>query len=183
MTVEAVIFGIAILLITIYREALFREKKENNLQIYDLGKWSLLKKKSWLIFLDFPYLKIYKELSTWEKKELEITKILCQKKISRKNIWTEAIPVVAVMMSCSSIFVSIFGVILNGIAEKQVIVETVAESGLDEYIMILFLLSGIAIVLWFISAVEYLFTNRYKALMYICESLLESKGNEFQQIR
>ena len=39
-----------IFLVVIYRSGLSKEFKENNLEFYDLKKWSSLKTASWLIF-------------------------------------------------------------------------------------------------------------------------------------
>lgn len=174
---SVILFGV-ICFVAIYRRGLSKEIKEKNLDFYDLKKWSSLKKASWLIFLDWQYLKIYKDLKTWGKEELRVTKALCQKKISRRNIWSEAIPVVAIIISCGSIFISILGIVFGTLPENQIMQE-VAESGVsfDEYIMIFILITGLAAILWFKSAIEYIVSNKYKSLLYMCESILEAKEN------
>ena len=85
MEIGSVILLGGIFLVVIYRSGLSKEFKENNLEFYDLKKWSSLKTASWLIFLDWKYLKIYKDLKTWGKEELRVTKALCQKENSTKK--------------------------------------------------------------------------------------------------
>lgn len=178
MEIGSVILLVVILIVAIYRSGLSKEIKENNLEFYDLKKWSSLKWKSWLIFLDWEYLKVYKDLKTWGREEIRVTKTLCQKKIPQRNIWGEAIPVVAIIMSCGAVFISILGIVFGILPENQTIQE-VAESGirLYEYTMIFTLIAGLAATLWVISAIEYIVSDRYKLLLYMCESILEDKEN------
>ena len=53
MEIGSVILLGGIFLVVIYRSGLSKEFKENNLEFYDLKKWSSLKTASWLIFLDW----------------------------------------------------------------------------------------------------------------------------------
>ena len=178
MEIGSVIFLVVIWRVAIYRRGLSKEIKENNLEFYDLEKWSYLKRKCWRIFWDWEYLKVYKNLRTWKKEELIVTKALCQKKISQRNIWSEAIPVVAIIISCGSVFISILGIVFNTVPENQIMQE-VAESGIrfDEYAVIFILITVLAAILWLISAIEYIVSNKYKSLLYMCESILEDKEN------
>lgn len=178
MEIGSVILLGGIFLVVIYRSGLSKEFKENNLEFYDLKKWSSLKTASWLIFLDWKYLKIYKDLKTWGKEELRVTKALCQKKIPQRNIWSEAIPVVAIIISCGSVFISILGIVFGTLLENQIMQE-MAESGIrfDEYAVIFILIIGLATILWFISTIQYIVGNKYKSLLYMCESILEAKEN------
>lgn len=128
--------------------------------------------------MDWKYLKIYKDLKTWKKEELIVTKALCQKKISQRNIWSEALPVLAIIISCCSVFISILGIVFGAVPENQFMQE-ISESGniFDEYIMIFVWITVLAAILWFISAIENIISNKYKALLYMCESILEIKKN------
>ena len=152
MEIGSVILLGGIFLVVIYRSGLSKEFKENNLEFYDLKKWSSLKTASWLIFLDWKYLKIYKDLKTWGKEELRVTKALCQKKI--------------------------LGIVFGTLSENQIMQE-MAESGIrfDEYAVIFILIIGLATILWFISTIQYIVGNKYKSLLYMCESILEAKEN------
>ena len=58
MEIGSVILLGGIFLVVIYRSGLSKEFKENNLEFYDLKKWSSLKTASWLIFLDWKYLSL-----------------------------------------------------------------------------------------------------------------------------
>ena len=120
----------------------------------------------------------YKDLKTWGKEELRVTKALCQKKIPQRNIWSEAIPVVAIIISCGSVFISILGIVFGTLSENQIMQE-MAESEIrfDEYAVIFILIIGLATILWFISTIQYIVGNKYKSLLYMCESILEAKEN------
>ena len=50
MEIGSVILLGGIFLVVIYRSGLSKEFKENNLEFYDLKKWSSLKTASWLIY-------------------------------------------------------------------------------------------------------------------------------------
>jgi len=170
------------IILAIYQKEVRKEEQRIMRDSLNLKRWSELKRKGMFWFLDMCYLRIYEDLKQWEYNELVIAKALCRKKICDKSIWLDAIPIMALILSCGSIFFSVIGIVFTKIPDDIFLQELDNTSkSLEEYLMIFFIVVIGSIVFWILSGVKKVVTHKYKALLYMCESILEMRNLDIKK--